>query len=255
MSDRPLVLERTAVDAVAIKPSETPLDAIRSLPINSIVVDWEGRAHFPSPDTIGALRDGVDLRVTVSVRADGFDPLGCDDGYDQLPADLGVVLVAGHPAYLAPAERARSIAPRLSRAVDRVAEPWVGTEGIEALARATGTTQFELFGPGIENRIERLRGTGFDGSIAVYAPTVLSTEPDEILATVGEYVERRPSVAEALRTDGRRRAVLLEACEDWALVGSPSAVRDRVAELRTAGADHVVGYPAGGIDRWIEPGA
>lgn len=254
MSDRPLGLDRTTVDAVAIKPSETPLDAVPSLPIDSIVVDWEGRAHFPSPETIGVLSDAVDLRVTVSVRADGFDPLGRDHGYDRLPADLGFVLVAGHPAYLDPTERARSIAPRLTRAVERVAEPWVGTEGIEAIARGTGATQFELLGPGIGDRVARLRAAGFDGSIAVYAPTVLSTDPDEILAAAGEYVERRPPVADALRTDGCRREVLLDACENWALVGSPGAVRDQVAALRSVGADYVVGYPAGGLDRWVEHG-
>jgi alkanesulfonate monooxygenase SsuD/methylene tetrahydromethanopterin reductase-like flavin-dependent oxidoreductase (luciferase family) len=42
--------------------------------------------------------------------------------------------------------------------------------------------------------------------------------------------------------------VLLAASEDFALVGTPATVRERVEELHEAGVDTVVGYPARGLD-------
>jgi len=46
--------------------------------------------------------------------------------------------------------------------------------------------------------------------------------------------------------DGRTREVLSAAARDFALVGSPETVRERVDALREAGVDHVVGYPPAG---------
>jgi len=83
---------------------------------------------------------------------------------------------------------------------------------------------------------------------------------------VGAYVARRRPVARALPdgdgdgsgddpdtappTDasatGRTREVLSAAARDFALVGSPETVRERVDALREAGVDHVVGYPPAG---------
>jgi alkanesulfonate monooxygenase SsuD/methylene tetrahydromethanopterin reductase-like flavin-dependent oxidoreductase (luciferase family) len=50
---------------------------------------------------------------------------------------------------------------------------------------------------------------------------------------------------------GRAREVLSAAVRDYALVGSESAVAEQVGSLREAGADHVVGYPARGIDAFL----
>jgi alkanesulfonate monooxygenase SsuD/methylene tetrahydromethanopterin reductase-like flavin-dependent oxidoreductase (luciferase family) len=46
--------------------------------------------------------------------------------------------------------------------------------------------------------------------------------------------------------------VLSAAVRDYALVGSVETVRDRVRELKAAGVDTVVGYPAGGVDAFCE---
>lgn len=108
-----------------------------------------------------------------------------------------------------------------------------------------------------------LRAAGFDGEVAVYAPTVLTDDEDAVLDAVGAYVARRRPVARALPdaqdgsppTDatatGRTREVLSAAARDFALVGSPETVRERVADLREVGVDHVVGYPARGIDEFL----
>jgi alkanesulfonate monooxygenase SsuD/methylene tetrahydromethanopterin reductase-like flavin-dependent oxidoreductase (luciferase family) len=45
--------------------------------------------------------------------------------------------------------------------------------------------------------------------------------------------------------------VLSTAVRDYALVGSVEDVRSQVAALREAGADHVVAYPARGIDDFL----
>jgi alkanesulfonate monooxygenase SsuD/methylene tetrahydromethanopterin reductase-like flavin-dependent oxidoreductase (luciferase family) len=42
--------------------------------------------------------------------------------------------------------------------------------------------------------------------------------------------------------------VLSAAARDFALVGDVRTVRERVADLRSAGVDVVVGYPAAGLD-------
>lgn len=246
-------LAEAGVDALALKPEE--VDVSRATPLADdlgVVVDYEGHDHLPAPSTLAALARDRPVRVTVPVRADGFDPLGADAGYDRLPDDVSLVLVAGNDAYLADEERERAVAPRLRAAVERFPGAWVGTEGIERLALAVGGTQFELHSPTTERDLRALRAAGYDGEVAVYAPTVLSTDEDIVLDAVGPYVARRAPVRAALPADaatnggaaGRARTVLSEAVHDYALVGDVDAVRERVAALRAAGADHVVCYPA-----------
>ncbi|MFB6160827.1 MAG: luciferase, partial [Haloferacaceae archaeon] len=89
--------------------------------------------------------------------------------------------------------------------------------------------------------------------------TVLTDDEDAALDAVGGYVARRRPVARALPdgapTDasatGRAREVLGAAARDYALVGTPASVRDRVDALREAGVDTVVGYPARGLDAFL----
>ncbi|MFC7194276.1 luciferase [Halosimplex aquaticum] len=248
-------LERAGIDAVAIKPAEVDVGRAADLDVDAFAVDYEGREHLPSPETLAALADEADVRVTTPVRADGFDPLGADDLATALPEEVGRVLVAGHPAYLTDTERERAVAPRLRAAAARSRDPWVGTEGIERIALAVGGTQFELLGPGTARRLRALRQAGFE-EVAVYAPTVLTDEEDAVLDALGAYAARRGPVAAALpdgaptdaSADGRAREVLSQAVRDYGLVGDADRVADRVAELRDAGADHVVGYPARGLD-------
>ena len=249
-------IHETGIDAAAIKPAECDVSTAATLPVDSVTVDFEGREHLPTPDVLADLADAVsELRVTVPVRADGFDPLGDDSGFDALPAGAKPVLVAGHPAYLAEAERRRAVAPRLGAAVERTRDPWVGTEGIERIALATGAAQFSVLSPTTEREFRALRAAGFDGDLAVYAPTVLTDDEDAVLDAVGDYVARRGPVRTALpegaetgaSATGCARDVLLEACDDYALVGSTADVRARVDDLRAAGADRVVGYPAQGL--------
>lgn len=250
-------LENAALDAAAVKPAECDVSAAAGLPFETIAIDFEGREHVPDGDTLAELTGSkTELRVTVAVRADGFDPLGDDTGYAAIPREARLILVAGNPAYLSPAERRRSVAPRLHALVDRTADPWIGTEGIEGIARSTGATQFLLLSPTTERSLRELRDAGFPGELAVYAPTVLSTDPDVVLDSLGSYVARRPAVRSALPsgapTDstatGAAREVLLDGCEGFGLVGTVPEVRGRVDSLRTSGADVIVGYPARGID-------
>lgn len=250
------LVHETGIDAAAIKPAECEVSAAASLPVGTVTVDFEGRDHLPDPGTLADLADAVaELRVTVPVRADGFDPLGDDSVLEALPKSVEPVLVAGHPAYLSGVERRRAVAPRIGAAAERASDPWVGTEGIERIALATGATQFSVLSRTTEREFRALRAAGFDGDLAVYAPTVLTDDADAVLDAVGEYVARRAPVRRALpegaRTDagatGRARDVLLGASEDYALVGSAADVAARVDDLRAAGADHVVGYPARGL--------
>jgi hypothetical protein len=269
MVDSDATLQRrtaaAAVDALALKPTEHDLVALSdrsaaALSVDALVVDYEGRAEMPDDETLATLAGRYDLRVTTPVRADGFDPTGDDGLWDRVPAAARRVLVAGHGAYLDDEEASRAVAPRLGAAVERASDPWVGTEGIERIALAAGATQFELLAPGVERNLRGLRAAGFEGEIAVYAPTVLSAGEDAILDAVGAYVARRQSVAERLPGDaatdatatGRAREVLLDAAGEYALVGDPAAVRARTDALREAGADHVVGYPARGIEAFCE---
>lgn len=249
-------LHETGLAGLALKPAECDLASIDELPLDMAVIDFEGAEFVPPRATLERLSNLVDLRVTVPVRADGFDPFGDDSSFARLPDGIDHVLVAGNPAYLTRGERDRSIAPRLGAALDLASDPWVGTENIERVALATGAGQFELLGPTTDRDLRALRAAGFEGPLAVYAPTVFTRTDDAILDAVGTYLARREPVRRRLPTDprtdrrafGRTRDVLLDAVSDYVIAGGPDAVRDRVAALSAAGADAVVAYPAQGLD-------
>ncbi|MFC7044904.1 luciferase [Halobacteriaceae archaeon GCM10025711] len=245
----------TGIDAAALKPTECDVSAADDLPFDSVTIDYEGREHVPDRETLAALADDHAVRLTTPVRADGYDPLGDDSLVAEIPDGVRRVLVAGNSAYLTRAERGRAIAPRLAAAVEGATDAWVGTEGIERLAMATGATQFDLLSRTTEREVRALRHAGFDGEVALYAPTVLTDDEDAILDAVGGYVARRSAVSRALpdggTTDsaatGRAREVLLAAADDYALTGTPGEIREQVAAFREAGVDTVVGYPARGV--------
>jgi len=252
-------LSQAGIDAAALKPAEVDVERAADLAVDTVAVDYEGREHLPSPQTFAALADGKTVRVTTPVRADGFDPLGERDLAESLPESVRRVLVAGHPAYLTDSERERAVAPRLREAATRSRDPWVGTEGIERIALAVGGTQFELLGPTTDRRLRALRQAGYEGEVALYAPTVLTDEEDAVLDALGDYAARRGPVRSALPEDaptdadaeGRAREVLSQAVRDYGLVGGVETVADRVDELRDAGADRIVGYPARGLDPFL----
>jgi hypothetical protein len=246
-------LSAVGFDAVALKPTECDVGQARALDVDTVTIDYEGREHLPESATLQALAAKKTVRLTVPVRADGFDPLGDDARSRAVPAGVGRVFVAGHSAYLTSEERRRAVAPRLRAARERFPDAWVGTEGIARTALAVGGTQFELLSRTTENDLRALRAAGFAGEVAVYAPVVLTDDEDTILDAVGEYVARRGPVAHALpqataATDatatGRVREVLRSASRDYALVGTTTTVSKRIETLREAGADLVVGYPA-----------
>jgi hypothetical protein len=249
----------TGLDAAALKPAEVDLERAADLPLDRLVVDWEGHEHAPDHGTLRRLATDATVRLTTPVRADGFDPLGDDGLVADLPDEVGRVLVAGHGAYLSADEQGRAVSPRLGAAAEAAPDAWVGTEGVERVALATGNPQFELLGRTTRRDLRGLRAGGFDGEVAVYAPTVLATDDDALLDALGDYVARRGPVAAALPDDaatdaaatGRAREVLRAAVEDFALVGSPADVRQQVADLKEAGADVVVGYPARGLDGFL----
>lgn len=248
-------LADAGIDAVALKPAEVDLDRAAELSVDAVTIDYEGPEHVPDPGTLATLATDLSVRVTAPVRADGFDPLGEDDLLGVLSDVANTVLVAGHEAYLTEAEQARAVAPRLRAAAEQVADPWIGTEGIERLALAVGGTQFELLSATTERDVRALRAAGFQGDVAVYAPTVLSDDHDEILDAVGPYAARRQPVQRALpagaATDsaatGTAREILLDSVAEYALVGDVDGVRERVGGLRDAGVDTVVSYPARGL--------
>lgn len=250
----------TGIDAAALKPAECDVFCGANLPFSTVVIDYEGQRHLPERSTLEALAEKKEVYLTTPVRANGFDPLGDDSLLGELPDEIERVLVAGHSAYLSEDEREKSIAPRLAAAVESTSNAWVGTEGIERIALATGAPQFELLGRSTERDLRALRAAGFEGEIAVYAPTVLTDSEDATLDAVGGYVSRRRAVSRALPegvpTDatatGRAREVLLAASRDFALVGDPEEIREQVEALRTAGADTVVGYPARGIESFLD---
>jgi hypothetical protein len=251
-------VSRTGLDGVALKPAECDVRRAVEVPLPAVTVDYEGREHLPEWETLADLANDRRVRLTTPVRADGFDPLGDDSLWEAVPADVGRVLVAGHGAYLSDDEAARAVAPRLRAARDRAPDAWVGTEGIKRLALVAGGTQYELLSRSTPRDVRALRAAGFDGEVALYAPTVLSDDEDEVIDAVGAYAARRRPVARALpdgaptgsSATGRAREVLSAAVRDYALVGSPDEVREQVRELKRAGVDHVVGYPAGGVDQF-----
>jgi len=248
-------LAAVGVDAVALKPTEVDVSAATALDVDRLTIDYEGREHVPGPATLRDLAANADVRLTAPVRADGFDPLGDDAERQRLPDTVSEVLVAGHSAYLDAEERRRAVAPRLQAAAEEVTDPWVGTEGIERLALAVGGTQFELLSATTRRDVRALRAAGLDSPIAVYAPTVLTDDEDAILDAVGEYAARRQPVREALPenapTDstatGEARETLGRGVREYALVGDPETVADRIGALHEAGVDHVVAYPARGL--------
>ena len=249
----------TGLDGVALKPTECDLlAAVEALEPSLVAVDYEGAASVPGPELLERLAADRSLYVTAPVRADGFDPRGDDSGFERVPPEAGLVLVAGNAAYLSDGERGRAVAPRLRAALDdydREAAPWVGTEGIERLAMAAGGVQYDLLGRRTESELRALRTAGYDGQVAVYAPTLVSGDDDAVLDALGGYVARRRPVRAALpdgaSTDagatGAARDTLLTAAADYALVGDVDSVSEQVSRLHAAGADIVVGYPAGGV--------
>lgn len=251
---------RAGLDAIALKPTECDVSTATSIPVETLTIDYEGREHLPDPEVLETLSADANVLVTTPVRADGFDPLGDDSLLADLPASVSRVLVAGHPAYLTDDERTRAVAPRLGKAVERDPDAWVGTESVERIAMATGATQYDLLSRTSERELRALRAAGFDGDVAVYAPAVLSDDDDTVLDAVGAYVARRGPVAAALPDDattnsraaGRARDVLLEAAEDYALVGTETEIREQTDALREAGATTVVGYPARGLEDVLE---
>lgn len=261
----------TGIDAVALKPTECDVSDAHALPIDRVVIDYEGREHLPDQETLIRLARHHEVKLTTPIRANGFDPLGDDSLARDLPANVDRVFVAGHRAYLDESEASRAIAPRLGAAVQQSTDAWVGTEGIERAALATGATQFELLSRTTERDVRTIRAAGFEGGIAVYAPTVLTDDEDAVLDAVGAYASRRKPVRDALAkasdtdsateqtvatdgiatdgsADGRTREILSAAARDYALVGTPDEVREQVETLREAGVDTVVGYPAQGLD-------
>jgi hypothetical protein len=247
------------IDAVAVKPTECTVERALEVPLDTVAIDYEGREHLPAMETLRTLADASTLYVTTPVRADGFDPLGDDSLLDELPAAANRVLVAGHSAYLTEPEAEKAVPPRLGAAMETVSDPWVGTEGVERIALAAGGTQYELLSRSTKRDVRGLRAAGFEGAIALYAPTVLTDDEDAILDAVGAYVARRRPVARAL-PDGaatgasatdRAREILSAAARDYALVGSVEEISDRIDALKTAGVDTVVGYPAQGLEAWL----
>lgn len=246
-----------ALDGIAVKPSQMALREAIDLPVDTVVVDFEGTEHVPRTEILDRAATATRLRVTVPVRSDGFDPVGDDTRLRSLPPAVGRVYVAGHPSYLSAAERSRTVGTRLVAAADRTPTAWVGTESVERMALATGLTQFELLGPTTERTILGLRAADVTMTVAVYAPVVASTDEDTILDAVGDYVARRPSVAtrlpEAAGTDsgvtGPTRRTLLDGARRVALVGDSATIRHRIDRLRAVGVDHVIGYPATGLER------
>lgn len=254
-------LARTGLDAAALKPTECDVARAADLPLETLVVDYEGPEHVPDPSTLRRLADDHAVRLTTPVRADAFDPLhdGDPDPGVAVPDAVGRVIVAGNPAYLSEREADRAVAPRLAAAREAHPDAWVGTENVERVALAVGGTQFELLSRTTERDVRALRAAGVDAPMAVYAPTVPATDDDAVLDAVGEYVARRRPVARALPegapTDagaaGRAREVLLAAAEDYALVGSAADIGGQVDRLRAAGVDVVVGYPAAGLETFL----
>lgn len=246
------VIRTTDIDGIAVKPSQGPIVQALHFDTDRVTIDFEGHDHVPSINSLEELAERKSVRVTVPIRADGFDPLGDDSILQLLPASVGTVLVAGHPAYLQEEERRRAIAPRLRAALETFPNAWVGCEGIEALAKASGATQFLLLSDRTEDDLSELGASGIEDDIAIYAPVVASNNPDYILDAIGDYVARRRPVRATLVNENRTdhtatdpdRTHLIRSAKQYALVGTTKEIDDRITGLKNAGADYVIGYPA-----------
>jgi hypothetical protein len=249
------------VDAVALKPTEHDLRRARELPVGTVAVDYEGREHIPSAELLQHLAPEREVRLTIPVRADGFDPLGEAGRLEWLPSGVDSILVAGHGASLTDDELRRAIAPQLSAARKRFPEAWLGTEGVERISTALGGPQYELLSKSTHSDLKALRAAGFEDTIAVYAPTVLTADTDALLNALGAYVSRRRPVRASLpdadvapdaSATGETRETLLEAIPRYGLVGTPNAVGEQAKALREAGADVIVSYPARGLGAFLD---
>lgn len=232
-------------DGIAIKPASQTID-LCSPETDRVVIDYEGETHLPSPAIVDDLVDKTEVVLTAPVRADGFDPLGDDSRLTSYDAEVGFAFVPGNGAYLDDRARSRAIAPRLAAALDRQPDAWVGTEGIERLALATGATQYELLAPRTGAALDALRTAGFDGSFVVYAPTVLTADRERALDALAGYLRRRRSVKRSLSdasTASARRDILLDAMDAYAIVGDRQAAIERIDALKAAGASAVIGHP------------
>jgi len=253
-------LADVGVDAVALKPAEVDVRRASGLSVATLTIDYEGRDHVPEPETLADLAAGRDVRLTVPVRADGFDPHGDDGLLRSVPESVGLVAVAGNPAYLDARECRRAIAPRLRAVASLADDPWVGTESVERVALAVGGTQYDLLSGTTEAEIGALRSAGFEGDVAVYAPLVLTDDEDTILDALGPYAGRRPDVRKRLpaetptdsRATGPAREALLDGLGEYTLAGNAETISERVDRLREAGVDHVVAYPARGLDPFLD---
>ncbi len=247
------VIGEVGFDALAVKPRDTDLSQIPSTPVNNVVIDFEGREHYPSNTTIRSLQETTNLRVTLPIRVDGFDPLGNREYLDSIPPETKVVLVAGNPAYLTENELDRSIAPRIGTAVDKFANAWIGTEGIPLIALATTAPLFFLLSPQSKRTIQQIRSVGYEGTIAVYAPTLITEDTDTLLETLGPYTLRRDPVRHKLESTSlsslnpEDQEILIRETQKYALTGSVSAINSQISHLKNHGVDKVVSYLPTGL--------
>lgn len=243
-------LHAVGIDAIAIKPESTDVTTLEHLDASTVVIDFEGLEHVPRPEELAGVARARNCVLSVPVRVDGFDPLGDDSLLETFEETVSFALIAGHPAYLTSRQARRAVAPRLRAALERYPDSWVGTEGLERIAMATGATQYDLLDGSTERSVRAIRAAGFDGDIVVYAPTVVSDEHDHLLDAVGPYVARRKAVADRLadvgtvdaNATGRDRAILLEAIDEYSLVGTPERIDRRVRDLDAVGVSEVVAH-------------
>ncbi|MFB6254804.1 MAG: luciferase [Halobacteriaceae archaeon] len=242
------------LDGIAIKPSETDISHLSNSPFDQIIIDYEGMDVLPDRREIEELADEKTVHLTTPVRASSFDPIADRGSRMKVPSTINRIFVAGNPKYLTESEQNKTIQPRIVTATDRHPFAWVGTEGIERIALATGNPQFELLSPTTESNILHLRACGVEVDINVYAPAVIDSSKDRILDTLGEYVARRSEVRKALPANssldgsatGKTRRILLQAINNYALVGDVDAINQQITKLYEIGVSNVIIYPAGG---------
>src|SRR6056297_2023583 len=91
-------IAETGLDAAALKPAECDVSRAAELPFETVAIDYEGREHLPDSETLAGLAAETEVRLTTPVRAEEFDPLGDDSGYERIPDEVQRVAVAGHAA-------------------------------------------------------------------------------------------------------------------------------------------------------------